>query len=103
MGIADTRRELPANRMIFEVRRDPDKFNAFADDLEAVMEHYRLSEAEREAFRHLDLKSLGDLGVHPYFLPQVSRLFHGTGYNHNRSTAAQAYGQSVVEGRGRLR
>ena len=59
MGIADTRRELPANRMIFEVRRDPDKFTAFADDLEAVMEHYRLSEAEREAFRHLDSRVSG--------------------------------------------
>ena len=103
MGIADTRRDLPANRMIFEVRRDPEKFAAFPDDLEVVMERYGLSEAEREAFRHIDLKSLAELGVHPYFLPQVSRLFHGTGYNHNRSTAAQAYGRSVVEGRGRLR
>jgi len=43
------------------------------------------------------------LGVHPYFLPQVSRLFHGGAYNHNNSPSAQAYGKSVVEGQGKTR
>ncbi len=96
MGIADTRKDLPANRMIFEVRRDRAKFAGFADRLEDLMEEYGLSEEERQAFRDRDLGRLGTLGVHPYFLPQVSRLFHGTAYNHNRSRAARAYGRSVV-------
>ena len=67
------------------------------------MQKYGLSEVEREAFRHIDINKLGELGVHPYFLPQISRLFHGGAYNHNNSVAAQAYGKSVVEGKGKLR
>ena len=103
MGIADAKRNLPSNRMIFEVRRDPAKFNDFPANLEAFMDRYGLSDDERQAFRDVDIKRLGELGVHPYFLPQVSRLFHGTGYNHNRSAAAVAYGNSVVEGAGKDR
>jgi hypothetical protein len=103
MGIAETRHGLPANRMIFEVRRDPAKFTDFADKLENLMEEYGLSPEERQAFRDIDIKMLGALGVHPYFLPQVSRLFHGGTYNHNQSAAAQTYGKSVVEGEGKTR
>lgn len=103
MGIADTKRELPSNRMVFDVRRDPAKYTDFAERFEDFMEEYGLSEAERQAFRDLDIKRLGELGVHPYFLPQVSRLFHGGAYNHNNSPSAKAYGKSVVEGKGRTR
>ncbi len=103
MGIEDTRPDLPANRMVFEVRRDPARFNQFVENLEVLMEEYGLSEDERTAFRHLDLMRLKELGVHPYYLPQISRLFHGGSHNHNRSTAAQVYGRSVVEREGRTR
>ncbi len=103
MGVADTNRELGANRMIYEVRRDPALFTDFADNFENIMESYDLTEDERQAFRDLDIRRLGELGVHPYFLPQVSRLFHGGAYNHNRSPSAQAYGKSVVEGQGKVR
>ena len=103
MGIADTRHELAANRMIFEVRRDPALYSDFAENFETVMENYGLTEDERQAFRDIDIKRLGELGVHPYFLPQVSRLFHGGAYNHNDSPSAQAYGKSVVEGKGKTR
>jgi hypothetical protein len=41
------------------------------------------------------------LGVHPYFLPQVTRLVHGSAGNDSRSAAAQAYrksfGATIVE------
>lgn len=103
MGIANTKRELPSNRMIFDARRDPALYARFADKFEDIMEEYGLSEDERQAFRDLDIKRLGELGVHPYFLPQVSRLFHGGGYNHNKSVAAQVYGRSVVDGEGKTR
>lgn len=103
MSISDTKPDLPANRMIFEVRRDPAKFSGFSENLEAVMAEYGLSREERRAFRERDLKRLGELGVHPYFLPQVSRLFHGGARNHNRSEAARAYGRSVVDGAARTR
>ncbi len=97
MGVADTKRDLAANKMIYAVRRDPSLYQNFTQNLESIMENYGLSEAEREAFRDLDIKRLSELGVHPYFLPQVSRLFHGGTYNHNKSVAAQAYGDSMVK------
>ena len=103
MGVADTKRDLAANRMIFEVRRKPQLFRDFTNNFEEIMESYGLSEDERQAFRDLDIKRLGALGVHPYFLPQVSRLFHGGAYNHNKSVAAQAYGKSMVMGKEKVR
>jgi len=97
MGVADTKRDLAANKMIYAVRRDPSLYQNFTQNLESIMKNYGLSEAERQAFRDLDIKRLSELGVHPYFLPQVSRLFHGGTYNHNKSVAAQAYGDSMVK------
>ena len=100
MGIANTKHKLPANRMIFDVRRNRALYVNFAEDLEKIMETYGLSERERQAFRDRDIKCLGELGLHPYFLPQVSRLFHGGTYNHNDSPSAKAYGRSIVDGNG---
>ena len=92
---------LPSNKMIFEVRRDNAVWPHFRERLENLMEQYGLSEAERDAFRKVDVKTLGELGVHPYFLPQVTRLFHGGAANHSKSAAAEAYrksfGASIVE------
>ena len=97
MGIHDTDRTLPANRMIFEVRRDPALIERFHRDLEGLMSDYGLSEAERKALREIDLMALARLGLHPYFLPQVSRLFKGAGYNHNQSAAAQLYASKMLK------
>ena len=83
--------ELPSNHLIFEVRRDPALYTGFADRMEEVMESYSLSEAERAAWREVDVVALGNLGVHPYFLPQVTRLTHGSAENDSKSMAAQAY------------
>lgn len=96
MGIMDTDRTLPANRLIFEVRRDRALLVRFADDLEGLMTDYGLSAIEKKALREIDLKMLSELGLHPYFLPQVSRLFKGTGYNHNESPAAQLYASKML-------
>ena len=96
MGIMHTDRTLPANTLIFEVRRDRKLLERFANDLEALMADYGLSEPERKALREIDLKALAALGMHPYFLPQVSRLFKGTGYNHNESAAAQLYASKML-------
>jgi hypothetical protein len=91
MGIRDTDRTLPSNRMVFELRRDAGKYAAFRQDLEGTMAAFGLSEAERQAWRDIDLPRLAAMGVHPYFLPQISRLFKGGDYNHNDSEAAQLY------------
>lgn len=93
--------DLPSNRMVFEVRRDNAVWPHFRERLEELMETYGLSPQEREAFRNVDVKRLGELGVHQYFLPQITRLFHGANANHSKSAAAQAYrksfGASIVE------
>src|SRR5260221_919109 len=91
MSIHDTDRSMASNQMIFEIRRDLAKVQHFRNDLEGCMAEYGLTEVERDAWRRLDIRTLGELGVHPYFLPQISRLFEGGGYNHNASPAAQLY------------
>ena len=35
--------------------------------------------------------------MHPYFLPQVARLFKGAGYNHNDSEAARLYADRMLK------
>lgn len=96
MGILDTDRTLPANRLIFEVRRDPALRARWLADLDGLMNAYGLSPAEQTALRAVDLQALARLGVHPYFLPQVARLFKGAGYNHNESAAAQLYAEKML-------
>ena len=95
MSIFDTDRTLASNRMIFEIRRDLAKVQRFRQDLEGCMEDYGLSEPERAAWRALDIKRLGALGVHPYFLPQISRLIEGGADNHNTSPAARLYADKM--------
>lgn len=95
MGIRDTDRTLPSNRMIFELRRDREAHAQFLRDLEASMAHYGLGEEEKKAWREVDLSALATMGVHPYFLPQVARLFKGGGYNHNDSEAARLYANKM--------
>ncbi len=96
MGVMDTDKTLPTNTLIFEVRRDRKLLERFAKDLDGLMADYGLSEAEKKALREIDLMALSKMGVHPYFLPQVSRLFKGTGYNHNDSAAAQLYASKML-------
>ena len=86
--------DLPSNRMVFEVRRDNAVWPHFPERCEALMAQYGLSETEKQAFRDLDVKRLGELGVHPYFLPQITRLFLGGARNTSTSAAAQAYRKS---------
>ena len=97
MSILKTDRTLPANKLIFEVRRDAALRARFAVDLEGLMRDYGLSESEKDALRSADLRRLGELGVHPYFLPQVTRLLKGAGYNHNESAAARLYADRMLK------
>ena len=97
MGIMQTDRTLPTNRLIFEVRRDPLLRERFRTDLDALMREYGLAAVEQRALAAGDLKALAALGVHPYFLPQVARLFKGAGYNHNESDAARLYAERMLK------
>ncbi len=97
MGIHDVNRLLKSNRLLFEVRRDRDLRERFERDMEAVMEEYGLTEEEKSVWRNQDIKRLAELGVHPYMIPQFSRLFYGSKYNTNESEAAQRYKQAMVD------
>jgi hypothetical protein len=96
MGIMDTDKTLPSNRLIFELRRDAGLRARFRTDLDGLMQEYGLSEEEKRALREADIKHLGALGVHPYFLPQLARLLRGAGYNHNESAAARLYAEKML-------
>ena len=98
MGIMNTDRTLASNQMIFMIRRNPDLYNQFPEALEKFMSDYDLSNEEKKAWREEDISKLAELGVHPYFLPQISRLFRGAAYNHNTSDAAQLYALHMVKG-----
>ena len=97
MGIMQTDKTLPCNRLIFEVRRDPGLRERFRTNLDGLMREYGLSNEESRALREVDLERLGELGVHPYFLPQIARLFRGASYNHNESAAAQLYAEKMLK------
>lgn len=99
MSIFDTDKTLPANRLVFEVRRDAALRERFAKDLDGLMRDYGLSHEEQRALREIDIRRLGELGLHPYFLPQVARLFKGAGYNHNDSDAARLYAEKMLQGK----
>jgi hypothetical protein len=99
MSIFNTDKTLPANRLVFEVRRDARLRERFAADLDGLMRDYGLSDEEQRALREVDIRRLGELGMHPYFLPQVTRLFKGAGYNHNDSEAARLYAEKMLKGR----
>src|SRR4051812_14820675 len=96
MSISDVVRTLPANKMVFDVRRDMALIARWKADLDGLMAQYGLSEEEKDAFRRQDLKKMADLGVHPYFLTQITRLFHGSTRNNQSSAAAQAYIKALV-------
>ena len=54
MGIAETDRTLPSNRMVFDLRRDMPLYQKYRQNLEPVMEQYGLAVVEKEAFRAQD-------------------------------------------------
>lgn len=89
--------DLPSNKLVYEIRRQPEVFRNFPAVMEEMMARYGLSEVERAAWRDLDVHRLRDLGVHPYFLPQITRLIKGSAKNDSRSEAAEAYRRSMVE------
>lgn len=97
MGITDVDPTLPANSLIFDLRRDRELLGDFREDPRAVMARYELSDEEQRALLELDLNRLRALGVHPFFLPQVSLLFRqgGWGYTDNQSESTRIFARSI--------
>ena len=88
---------LPANEMMFHVRRDAALRARFVEDLEGLAREFGLSQAEYEAVRDRDPRRMMDLGVHQYYVPQILRLFFGAAHNSNASAALECYQRAYPE------
>lgn len=97
MEIRDVDPTLPANTLIFDLRRDQSLLGDFRENPRAVMARYGLSEAEQQALLATDIQELRRLGVHPFFLPQVNRLLKqgGWGYTDNQSESSRIFAESI--------
>ncbi|HXG36876.1 MAG TPA: hypothetical protein VNL15_07905 [Dehalococcoidia bacterium] len=63
-----------AGKMFFQVGRNPELQHRFQTDREAVMEEFRLSEAEKKAVRDGDARALYEMGINPYLMVMSSRM-----------------------------
>jgi hypothetical protein len=90
--------DLPSNRLVYAIRARRDLYENFPPRLDEAAAKYGLSAEEKTAWREVDVKRLGELGVHPYFLPQITRIMLGSRQNDSRSAAAQAYKHSMIDG-----
>ena len=88
---------LPANEMMYAVRKDPVLRARWKTDLEGLCREFGLSRAEYEAIRDKDPRRLMDLGVHQYYVPQILRLFFGASANSNAHPALEAYRRAYPE------
>ena len=82
---------LPANEMMYAVRKDAALRARFKTDLETLCREFGLSRAEYEAIRDKDPRRMMDLGIHQYYVPQILRLFFGAAHNSNASAALECY------------
>ncbi|HEY2996442.1 MAG TPA: hypothetical protein VGM22_26805 [Methylomirabilota bacterium] len=88
---------LPANAMMYAVRKDAALRARWKTDLEGLCREFGLSRAEYEAIRDKDPKRLMDLGVHQYYVPQILRLFFGNAQNSNSSETLECYRRAFPE------
>lgn len=88
---------LPSNHLVYAIRARRDLYEDFPAKLDDAARQYGLSPEETRAWREVDVRRLGELGVHPYFLPQITRIMHGSRNNDSRSAAAQAYKRSMID------
>jgi len=88
---------LPANEMMYAVRKDAALRARFKTDLEGLCREFGLSRAEYEAIRDKDPRRLMDLGVHQYYVPQILRLFFGNAQNSNSSETLECYKRAFPE------
>jgi hypothetical protein len=76
-------------KLLYQLNRDPELRRRFADDAEAVIAAYELTDEERDALRHADIGLLYVLGVNGQLLMHYAAL-HGFAW--------QAYLEAMREG-----
>jgi protocatechuate 4,5-dioxygenase alpha chain len=88
---------LPLNEMMFYVRRSKELRERWLTDLAGLCREYGVSDAEYAALRDKDVRTLHELGVHQYYVPQMLRLFYGASANSNAHPALEAYKRAYPE------
>lgn len=86
---------LVTNDLIQDLKWDRGLRDRFTADLELILTDYALTPAELAALREQDFGALYRLGVHPYLLSQLSRLYRGTEEQAGSSAAATALLKSL--------
>lgn len=86
---------LVTNDFIQDLKWDQSLRERFASDPDRVLTDYALTPAELTALREQDFGALYRLGVHPYLLSQLARLYRGTDEKAGSSAAATALLKSL--------
>ena len=88
---------LPLNEMMFYIRKSKELRERWNTDLFGLCRDFGVSQAEYEALRDKDVRTLHELGVHQYYVPQMLRLFYGAAANSNMHPALEAYKRAYPE------
>jgi hypothetical protein len=95
MGLEHFDPLLRSHRMVLALKRDTALRHRFEQDEDGVAAEFGLTPAERDAIRARDFRALYELGLHPYYLSQLSRLIFGTAAeSRGASEAARALVES---------
>lgn len=86
---------LTTNSLVQDLKWDAGLRERFSADLPGILDEYDLTDPERDALVSQDYGALYRLGVHPYLLSQLARLYMGTVENAGSSTAATALLKSL--------
>lgn len=91
-------RTLATHTLIQDLKADRELREQFRSDESPILDRYDLKPEERQALEQRDFKALYRLGVHPYSLSQLSRLFFGTVEGAGTSEASMALVRSLIGG-----
>lgn len=95
MSLIYLRTDLVTNDLVQDLKWDARLRDRFATGREGVLAGYPLSAAEVTALREQDFGALYRMGVHPYLLSQLARLYRGTDEKAGSSAAATALLKSL--------
>jgi protocatechuate 4,5-dioxygenase alpha chain len=84
------------HRLVFDCRKSFELRERWKRDFDTLAREYGLTEVETRALKELDLAKLRQLGVHPFYLNPIIRLFQGEDFSefqpHTVKAFVRAYG-----------
>lgn len=95
MSLEYLRTGLVTNDLVQDLKWDEARRTRFAVDREGLLAEYPLTAAELAALQEQDFGALYRMGVHPYLLSQLARLYRGTDERAGSSAAATALLKSL--------